>query len=579
MMKTRTFLFFCGGAFVLVLGGLTHGQETSADPSTITPKSSPPGFFESDQARVTLPYAEVRRLWEAAKAREAEPKEAKPPIQAVVRALRADVTIGEENVQLSARFEVESYDNAWHTVPLLGGSGRLVRVEPEDAGVVWRDGGYVLLRQETGPVSLTLEFTSPRQRGSREQILELEPREATVQVLSVTGVPAERGLELNGSPLVVTDGVATAALPQNSGSVKLSLISQPAEREQPKEVVPSTWEISSQILARYADGALHHQARVFARDRTGEGESLGLRLPKNARNVEISSNALERSRPGRTSEGDLVYQLSWEDAGTLDRQIELSFDLPVSPLAESWPLSVPRAEPGESSEALFVIPLAEGLEIGGDGVTASAEAQRISGWFREKLGNADFVSLQANADAQVSPRWLPRRSTAQATIVEACFETQLEKNGQTLNRAAYTIEHDHTLVWQTTLPEGCEVLKCTVDGRPTTPVARDERTIELSLAGDSGETQVSLDYAHRGEPLSEIEGSLTLTLPETPLFIHKLCWDLRIPGVFAITAVDGNVEPTESSSKSANAVSLLKQLCQGEAPAVEVFYRRPTANE
>ena len=546
-------------------GGIAQGQELS--------------LFESKQAQVTLPYSEVKELWEAAKARSVEPEEAQPPVQAVVRSMKADVGIGEETIQLSVTFEVESFEDGWHSIPLLGGSAQLVSVEPAGASVVWKDDGYVLLRDEAGESAVTLAFSKTRKGGRRELILDLVPRNATVQVLSVVGVPRDRGLELNGSPLPVMNGTATTALSQNLGSLKLGLIAAMEDSARPKVAVPSSWDVSSQILTRYDDGALHYEARLFAQDRTGAGDEMALQLPKNARNVAVQSDSIAATRPTRTGEGELRYQVSWEDAGTLDRQIQLRFELPVSPLAEVWPLFVPKAENGESARALFVIPLAEGLEVEGDGVVASAQAQRISPWFQEQLGNADYVSLQSTDDAEVQPRWLPRRSTAQATIAEANFETQLERNGQTLNRAAYTIDHDSTLVWQTTLPEGCEVLKCTVNNQPTTPVARDERTIELTLTPcESCQTQVALDYAYRGEPLSEIEGNLTLGLPETPLFIHQLSWNLRIPGIFVISAVDGNLEPAASST-GANSVTLLKQLCQGDAPTVEVFYRRPAANE
>ncbi|MEM1294669.1 MAG: hypothetical protein AAGH89_04845 [Verrucomicrobiota bacterium] len=562
-MKTRPLWIFTFG--LVVAGGFAQGQQTSS--------------FDSKQAQVTLPYSEVKELWKAAKVYEAEPEEVKPPVPAVVRAMKAELGIGDDMVQLSVRFEVESFAEDWHSIPLIGGDAQLVSVVPEDASVVWGDNGYVLLRDQAGPTEVSLEFSKTRKGGRRESLLELETRDATVQILTVEGIPKDRGLELNGVPLIVADGIATTALPKNSGSLKLGLIAAMAEATKPSIAIPSSWELSSQILTRYADGALQYEARVFAQDRTGDGETMALELPKNARNVAIRSDALASSRPTRNTEGTLVYQIGWEDAGTLDRELEVGFEIPISPLADAWPLFVPKAEGGESEQALFVIPLAEGLEVDGEGVTASAQAQRISPWFQDRLGNAEYVSLQASADVQVEPRWLPRRSTAQATISAANFETQLERNGQTLNRAIYTIDHDSTLVWQTSLPDDCEVLKCTVNDRPVMPVARDERTIELTLTPcESCQTEVALQYAHRGEPMADIEGNLMLNLPETPLFIHNLAWELRIPGIFVISAVDGNLEPA-ASSEGANSVSLLKQLCQGEAPMVEVFYRRPAANE
>ena len=70
-------------------------------------------------------------------------------------------------------------------------------------------------------------------------------------------------------------------------------------------------------------------------------------------------------------------------------------------------------------------------------------------------------------------------------------------------------------------------------------------------------------------------------LPQTDLFIHRLDWDLEIPEVYETTAVEGNVQlaTKESASKkqslaNTHTVRLQKELCRGERPAVELYYRR-----
>jgi len=194
-------------------------------------------------------------------------------------------------------------------------------------------------------------------------------------------------------------------------------------------------------------------------------------------------------------------------------------------------------------------------------------AERISDWYLAQIGNASFVSLQANADTVVWPRWLPRRSTAQATISEAHFETQLEKTAKP-STGRPSDQHDGALTWQLELPPSCEVLRCTANGRAATPVARDDSSIELALTPDAeSKSQVEIAYTHRSTALEPIEGSTILTLPLTPLFIHKLDWKLEIPEIFVIHAVDGNVEVSGlSSSSDGHTVLLTKSLCQGEAP-------------
>ena len=538
-----------------------------------------PPAWNPEKAAVTLPYSELKLLWEAANRLKKEAKEIPPPVDAVVRSLVADLIVSEESVRLVAQFEVQSLADGWHAIPLLGGSAPLIKIQPAEAEVVWRENRYALLRQGPGSQSLTLEFAAPRQPGAREKLIDLAPQNATVQVLNVSGIPQDRSLEVNGKPVLSRSGSATLPLTQIGPMVVLSLSSIPATT---KAAAPSTWNLSTQAVVRYQDGALHQVMRLFAQDQTGAGQHLRLQLPDHARNVQIQSEGLTSQRSVRSPEGALSYDLTWEEAGTLDRKIELRFETPVSPLASEWTLCVPQTlEKGGARDALYAVVLSPGLEIVGDGITPGSASKRISEWYQEQMGNADFVSLQIREDTQVRPRWLPLRSTAQATITEAHFETQLEKSGRTLNRATYAIEHEGALTWPLKLPPGCEVLRCTVNGLAVAPVARDETSIEFGLTPDGkSKSQVEISYTQSGPPLEPIEGSTTLTLLQTSLFIRQLDWKLEIPAVFAINAVDGNVEVSGSASGAdSNSVLLTKSLCQGEAPSVEVFYHRPTATK
>ncbi|MEM0968921.1 MAG: hypothetical protein AAGJ31_06200, partial [Verrucomicrobiota bacterium] len=466
----------------------------AAEPSDDRISASPP-VWDGKQAHVTLPYSEIRALWEAAQHSREDPVRKPPPQDGLLRALHAEGTLTDTELTLNVRLEVESFVDEWHEIPLLRGTGHLIAIEPADATVSWSKDGYRLIRNEAGSLALTLRFSQPRSPSRRETLLALDPAPATVQTLRLTNLPPEHEVEWNGAVLPISDDTLVAAMDPEAGPWTIQLV--PARTAAPEvEDAPSTWQLTSQIVAHPEDHLLHIAAQVFAQDLTGTARSLSLSLPLQARQIRITDSAdLTILRPERRS-GSSFQPLEWAEAGT-DRQFDIEFSLPISPLADSWPLWIPSTENG-SSEALVVIPLVDGLELEGDGLRSSSEASRLSPWFSTRLGNADFVSLQTTEPTSISPRWLPCRSTAQATISKAEYATQLERNGQTLNRATFQVEHEGHLLWTTTLPERCEILTCSVNGKAAHPVAKGDNTIELRLStGGKSSSQIALTYAHR----------------------------------------------------------------------------------
>lgn len=538
-------------------------------------------------AQVTIPYSELQRLWTEANQAEPEPEVPKPPIDSLVRSLDANVEILDHSVRLTAEISVESFGDEWSLIELLAVDAGLVDVEPQDARVIRREGAFSLLQEGAGTVDLKLTFERPRRIGGREQLLEIQPLEATSRVLSLSGIADGRSIEVNGVSHF-PDALGSVAIPAsatNEEKLSIALAASGAMDAQEAEVAPSIWRLSSQIVVHHEDGALHFEGRIFAQDESGDGSGMELALDGKAREVEFIGEGIHTGRPRRGEDDRQLYSLSWDANGTMDRAIDFSFTTPVSPLADSWRLSVPSAtEEGSSAEALFVIPLSEGLEISGDGVQAEEESQRISQWFQQRIAASGFVSVQTDTNVAIEPRWAPRRTTAQATIAQATFQTQLEKNGQTLNQVAYHIEHDQPLTWRLQLPVDCEVLKCAVNGQQTAPIQRDDATAEFQLKPESSDegdgSVVEITYAQRSEALDEVGGNSILTLPETNLFIHEISWALRIPDTYAVTAVDGDFEvASDLDTGGSNTLSLHKRLVQAEAPAIDLFYSRPTSTD
>ena len=87
---------------------------------------------------------------------------------------------------------------------------------------------------------------------------------------------------------------------------------------------------------------------------------------------------------------------------------------------------------------------------------------------------------------------------------------------------------------------------------------------------------------HRGEVMVEHgaaaeyafklpEGSKLL--PRTPLFVHRLIWQLQLPSEYQATALEGNVV-IDAGDAHGGSVRLSKQIYDDEAPIASLYYTR-----
>ncbi len=153
--------------------------------------------------------------------------------------------------------------------------------------------------------------------------------------------------------------------------------------------------------------------------------------------------------------------------------------------------------------------------------------------------------------------------------------------------AEYHVQQSGALDWTVDIPSLDQVLSCEVDGEAVKPVRRSETELEFHLkattSGDSGDgTVVRFSYALQSSAFDPVSGQVVVDLPQTDLFIHRLDWDLEIPQAYETTALEGNVQlaavKVDKNKKAAVAKSHLirlhKELCRGERPSVELYYRR-----
>src|SRR4051794_4700615 len=109
-----------------ILAGLALGTISAS--ALAEPPTPPPNLNE---ARVTLPYPELKALWQAAQ-RET-PEKRKPPVEAALLSARYQVTLKGDLAAGVVEYEVENFTDQWTTIPLLGAQTQIDDIEPADA--------------------------------------------------------------------------------------------------------------------------------------------------------------------------------------------------------------------------------------------------------------------------------------------------------------------------------------------------------------------------------------------------------------------------------------------------------------
>ncbi len=98
---------------------------------------------------ITIPYAEVRALWEAAHGKPAA--KPAPPISHSLSLARYAFELSPDlaSVQCRATFEVTTFGDGWSVVPLLPAEVRIESVAPDPGALAVRDGFYTLVPERT----------------------------------------------------------------------------------------------------------------------------------------------------------------------------------------------------------------------------------------------------------------------------------------------------------------------------------------------------------------------------------------------------------------------------------------------
>lgn len=531
-------------------------------------------------ASVTIPYAELKLLWAAAQAG-AHPKEIAPklPVDALLRT--ADYQIQLDDVGraavVEASFEASNLSRDWQFVPLVGGRVQIESITPAEAQVVRRDDAYGLFLAPETSTAVVLKLNA----GKLEGELGFAPAPATIGKISITGIPDDRSVEIEGAFEAVGSeaGRRLYSLPAKGTALVIKLVPKLAEPPAVVEQQPSLWELGGEIVVQPADAALRFESKLHLRADAGAGQSARLIFPAGCRIGSVSGDELDDWRPARGQDGSQQLQLRWSSEGILDREIIVAWQLGRAALDEKWVLAPPRIEPAKGAEAnfLFAVHATPGLELRTDAGELPAAPQQLPNWSAERLGSAEYTTVATKAaPVTLQARWLPRVVTAEAMISSAEFAQELVEQGGILTKAQYSVDHRAATRFVVDLPGEGDILTCRVAGQAVRPVRRAERQLEFALPApaDDKPTVVEFCYADQLAALDPVAGNLKLELPRTDLFIHQLEWTIEIPTRFENTAAEGNVTITASDEPRPNQLKLAKKLCRGEAPAIELYYQR-----
>ena len=543
---------------------------------TLPEPAAPPDL---GRAFVTIPYSELRALWEAGHRKPEPPMLPEvAPVPFVVHRADVRIALGEVTSKIDAEFEVEVLEKKWQSVPLLGGEARLDKAEAGERSVVWND-GYALLTNVPGRTPVTLHLAT---RGVRHSSMPLKLKlgNASVKKLSVSGIPAGLEARVNGQAANAVDGLAVFTLPGDAGEISLELAAPKIEEvaKPLPPITPSRWQTQSQVLVRFAEGRLRFAARVFARADDGSGLDVVLALPANAGGISVTGDDLADWSQTRAEDGRRLLRVRWKTRDVLDRELTLAYAVPQSSFAEQWTLQPPASPDDKDARHLYAILPADGLELKGDALRAAVESRRLPEWMRAEIGGAAFVTAESAGPLVLQTHWLPAIATAEAIVSEAKATLRLVADGATQTSVAYTISHQAPLAWRLELPANVELLSCTMGGVAAQPVQRENGVIELAVPTPAkGTTTVALVYTAKLKALDPVSGNAALELPRTPLFIEHLDWSIALPAIFEVTAIDGNVSVAGSTAdpgRGDRAVALRKDFCRAERPAVSLFYQR-----
>ena len=521
---------------------------------------------ELDKAEVRIPYGELKQLLARAEpvAKKAVPKPA-------LLSARLKLSIEDGVPVIDATFRAVSFGDDMALVPLIGGGVSLDQQVPEDAVVLIEKDSLCLATDHEG--SHTLQLRLLPIIGPQGFELSLPPCPSAI--FETGDLPADQSVILvtNAGEQALSAG-QTLPLPHAGGTLIMRILDSRETREALRPPEPSTWTWQHQALVTPLDGELFYHLITRASAAGGSGIEALLTMPPDAQDITVSGEDLVSHSKIRGENRSLSVALAWKTRGTLDRQLEISYRLPLRPLDPVWHLQTPG---GEGTRTRFIIEDSPLLAYAADGLTGALTSQGLPIPLAEVLAGGTCHYLEGAASADLTVTSNPVAATAEGVVTSAEWTLKIEPDGAMLATGAMTVEHKNSLGFEFDTPDGMKLLACEVAGKAVSPVDLGAGRLMVTLLPPGENSRISCSFTGRATALDPVEGTMKLSLPIIPLFIHSLLWSIDLPPGYQ-AETHGNLTRVSTTSGPPSRIALRKNLCRDERPEIQVFYQRTDIN-
>jgi hypothetical protein len=520
-----------------------------------------------DDAEVRLPYAELKKLLTPP-----APSKAPDAPKPALLSARLQLSITEGNPVLNATFRAASFQENAALIPLLSGDVSLASQDPQDALVVIDQNSFCLSPRQAGVHTLHLRLLPVLQAGSFSLKLPACPS----LIIESGDIPADHAVALTaGSHEQIIAGGQTIPLSPTGQDLEIHLLdrAQTADALRPPE--PSTWSWQHQALVTPSEGELIYQIIALASASDGSGVEANLPIPADARDIEVRGEDLVSHTKVRSDGRSQALALVWKTRNVLDRQLLISYRMPLRPLARTWRLEAPG---NAETRTRFIIATTPLLTYAADKLSAPLTSQNLPASLAELLNGGTSRILEGESTAELQVSRVPVAAIDDGLVRNAEWSLKIEPDGAMLTSGVLTIEHKAPLDFIFDTPENMKLLSCEVGGKAVAPVDLGKGRLMVSLPSQAESTRLSCAFTGKTEALDPVEGTARLTLPKLPLFIHSLIWRLQLPPGYQ-AETHGNLQRIASGgSEPPSHMTLVKNLCRDERPEIHAFYQRSDLN-
>jgi hypothetical protein len=321
------------------LGLLALAASALAAPPASTP--------DLNEARVTLPYSELKALWEAAHREQSEKR--KPPVEAALLSTRYQIELHGDLGAGVVDYEIENFTDDWIAVPLLGAQTQVEEIEPADVQLIVREGHYAFVTNRSGKQKLRLKFAVKLNGAAEAPHFALVASPAAINTLSVSGLVEKQTLRIADAIQLSADKDRVSFRLPAADRIEFELVPEKAV-EPPKEPLVETAqavvETATAKTRIVSDGALlteidysirHNRAFPWSVDLPEGSELIEARIDGQAvRPIDRGERILEFALPGGKEVSAVSFSYTAKKPAFKPVSGQIAVELPQTDLLIHW---------------------------------------------------------------------------------------------------------------------------------------------------------------------------------------------------------------------------------------------------